>query len=59
VGGIPGMTLRDYFAVKVVHGAIASPARFVDEDGAQIGTPEGYASLAYEIADAMLKAREA
>jgi hypothetical protein len=50
--------LRDYFAATALQGAIASPTRFVDGNGAAIGTPEGYASLAYEIADAMLAARE-
>jgi hypothetical protein len=50
--------LRDYFAATALQGAIASPTRFVDGNGAPIGTPESYASLAYDIADAMLAARE-
>ncbi|WP_048974355.1 hypothetical protein [Enterobacter hormaechei] len=43
-----GMTLRDYFAAKALQ-AIAAPCH----------SPELFANRAYEIADAMLRAREA
>lgn len=43
----PGMTLRDYFAAKAMQ-AIADPCH----------SPELFANRAYEIADAMLRARE-
>jgi hypothetical protein len=45
-----GMTLRDYFAAKAMQGLLADPS-----------TPEimDIAGAAYEVADAMMKAREA
>lgn len=43
-----GMTLRDYFVAKALQ-AIADPCH----------SPELFANRAYEIADAMLRAREA
>ena len=43
-----GMTMRDYFAAKALQ-AIADPCH----------SPELFANRAYEIADAMLRAREA
>ena len=45
-----GMTLRDYFAAKAMQGILADPS-----------TPEimDIAGAAYEMADAMLKARKA
>lgn len=48
----PGMTLRDYFAAKAMQGWAANSAG----NGA---TSESAARWAYEMADAMLKAREA
>jgi hypothetical protein len=45
-----GMTLRDYFAAKVMQGMEACHAS---------GTYESRAASAYKQADAMLKAREA
>jgi hypothetical protein len=48
-----GMTLRDYFAAKAIQGMFASgnlPKSVQDDE---------LASVAYEFADAMLKAREA
>ncbi|EKY3891004.1 TPA: hypothetical protein ACSRV8_001499 [Enterobacter hormaechei subsp. steigerwaltii] len=45
---IEGMTLRDFFAAKALQ-AIADPCH----------SPELFANRAYEIADAMLRAREA
>jgi hypothetical protein len=44
-----GMALRDYFAAKAIQGLLAS------EVNAPINT---FAKKAYEIADAMMKARE-
>lgn len=46
-----GMTLRDYFAAKWLQGFMANPA--VDDL-----TPDLAACKAYQIADAMLKARK-
>ena len=46
----PGMSLRDYFAAAAMQGMLASP----DGDG----HIERYAVGAYQIADAMLAARE-
>lgn len=46
-----GMTLRDYFAAKAFGGTLANSA-FHDD------SPESLARWAYEMADAMLKARE-
>jgi len=49
-----GMTLRDYFAAKAMQGAISGCAA----RGEVIMYSE-LAGLSYEVADAMLKAREA
>ena len=48
---LTGMTLRDYFAAKAMQGLIS----IADLDMHQ----DDYARLAYQQADAMLKAREA
>jgi len=45
-----GMTMRDYFAAKVMQGLLTRPRSFDIEE---------YSALAYRTADAMLKAREA
>jgi len=45
-----GMTLRDYFAAKAMQGLLACPLGD--------GTKQDFARLAYEYADAMLKARQ-
>jgi len=45
-----GMSLRDYFAAKVMSGVQSNPE--LSDWGA-----ERYANYAYEVADAMLKAR--
>jgi hypothetical protein len=45
-----GMTLRDWFAGQAMQGFIACP----DTQG----EPEGIATWCYQMADAMLKARE-
>ena len=47
-----GMTLRDYFAAKVMQGFAAR-----DSHDAGLATPQQRAKLAYIDADAMLKAR--
>ena len=46
-----GMTLRDYFAAKAMQGLISIDDLDMHQDD--------YARLAYQQADAMLKAREA
>lgn len=43
----PGMTLRDYFAAKVLQGLLIDDTNI-----------HGSAKFAYEVADAMLNARE-
>ena len=47
-----GMTLRDYFAAKALSAYWNDP-----EVSESISTPENVAKWAYEMADAMLKAR--
>ncbi len=47
-----GMTLRDYFAAKAMQGAIASSSDKLDF-GPDLG-----AAWAYQVADAMLAARD-
>ena len=64
-----GMTLRDYFAAKAMHSLIVELGRAlqhmegVDFTGLVIadnegGTPTSIAEESYEMADAMLKARQ-
>ena len=48
-----GMTLRDYFAAKAIQGMCANP-----NCRAEVGEDK-FAEAAYEVADAMMKAREA
>ena len=50
-GAYWGMTLRDYFAAKAMQGVVAAAY-------ARTYRPAVWANEAYEIADAMLKARE-
>jgi len=45
-----GMKLRDYMAAKALQGMIAEPSLKA--------TPDEFAQKAYQIADAMLKARD-
>ena len=45
-----GMKMRDYFAAKALQAMIAEPSLKA--------TPEDFAQKAYQIADAMLKARD-
>ena len=47
-----GMTLRDYFAAKALIGIMADPA------DTQPYTNDELANWCYQVADAMLKARE-
>jgi hypothetical protein len=47
-----GMTLRDYFAAKAMHGILRN------NQGNRGWSDDMCAEAAYEIADAMLKARE-
>ena len=47
-----GMTLRDYFAAKAMQGAIIGCA-----SRGEVGLYSDWAGFAYEMADAMLKAR--
>jgi hypothetical protein len=49
--GNKGMTLRDYFAAKALQGIMVDPMMTISADK--------IADWAYEMADAMLKAREA
>ena len=51
--GNKGMTLRDYFAAKAMQAMLAHP------NSKETAPPQTYASAAYCMADAMLKAREA
>jgi hypothetical protein len=53
IPGQPGMTLRDYFAAKAMQGMFASSLV------PQNVTNEELSTEAYNVADAMLKAREA
>ena len=48
-----GMSLRDYFAIKVLQGILTSP--HADPRVAY----EKYAKTAYHVADVMMKARQA
>lgn len=45
----PGMTLRDYFAAKALHGLISCPNSY--------GHKDEFAKHSYEYADAMLTER--
>ncbi len=49
-----GMTLRDYFAAKALPKCVA-----FSRDRGMVGTAEEAARVAYQIADAMLRVREA
>jgi hypothetical protein len=52
IGGSNGMTLRDYFAASFVKSGTVFPTSF------PVNTPDRVAKQAYELADAMIKARE-
>lgn len=49
----PGMTLRDYFAAKAMQGILVNTER----NEFSFGKVDEIASKAYELADAMLRAR--
>ena len=55
-----GMSLRDYFAAKAMQGLIACP-EWRENAGDDVGmdASDYTAKAAYEMADAMLKARKA
>lgn len=55
-----GMTLRDYFAAKAMHGLISCP-NWREEAGEDLDMDiSKYTAIsAYEMADAMMRAREA
>lgn len=56
VAGHEGMTLRDYFAAKMMHAVIGSLNGTVTGEE-KPGDFDYYAECAYKIADAMLHAR--
>ena len=49
-----GMTLRDYFAAKALHGLLS-----IEQDGFDPEDSAHFAKCSYFLADAMLKARDA
>ena len=53
-GRFNGMTLRDYFAAKAMQGAISGCAT-----RGEVVIYSNLAGLSYDMADAMMKAREA
>jgi hypothetical protein len=53
-GQIYGMTLRDHFAAKAMQGLLAAQVHGFNDRPAK----GPFASMAYEMADAMLKAKE-
>ena len=58
--GHPGMTLRDYFAASALQGLLASETdefRFTDPKLTDLGRTSEAAESAYDLADAMLMAR--
>ena len=54
-GGAPGMTLRDYFAAQAIVGLAA---RTIEGNMEPTSFVHDAAKVAYEIADAMMKARD-
>lgn len=56
--GYPGMSLRDYFAAKVLQATLASTDSFRNVSGAKAITIDDYCVLAYAYADGMLEARK-
>ena len=52
-----GMTLRDYFAAKALV-CIGIPSSLNSANNWELDTSFQFAKLAYQIADAMLKARD-
>lgn len=59
IAGWEGMSLRDYFAGQALIGLLSNPGKIADPAGNILQrNPPTMAGMAYEIADAMLKARE-
>ena len=61
-GPFAGMSLRDFFAAKAMQGIYACPDHVTEPDGSDGPDPltdSDIARLAYAMADAMLRAREA
>ncbi|ARL52479.1 hypothetical protein [Burkholderia pseudomallei] len=59
--GANGMSLRDYFAIKALVGLMTMPDEwrgFVRNDGAGTTWKAELSKAAYDLADAMLRARE-
>lgn len=59
-GDVPGMTLRDYFAARAMQAIITNDSLLHGASeyyGDDVGSEESVARLAYDQADAMLKAR--
>ena len=54
-----GMTLRDYFAAKAMPAVYTDVVRRAADEGWATDWRDGIAQGAYQMADAMLKAREA
>jgi hypothetical protein len=53
-----GMELRDYFAAKAVQAIYSVYAQEASNQGWEIDWPERIAKSSYQMADAMMKARE-
>lgn len=54
-----GMSLRDWFASYAMMGVLANNAPLTDASGhMSLRTPDLMASISYQLADAMMKARE-
>lgn len=60
--GYGGMTLRDYFAAKAMQGLCSSAFKYMAGEGhatpAALAMMKDIGVVAYQMADAMLKARE-
>lgn len=56
--GEPGMTLRDYFAAKAMPSCYAEYCEHANVQGYEEGWKTGVALDSYEMADAMLRARD-
>lgn len=52
----PGMSLRDYFAIRMMAALYSTPGS-LKKDGMEITSGIEYADAAYELADALLNAR--
>jgi hypothetical protein len=54
VDGLPGMSLRDYFAGQALTGILAS----LSDPAVSTPSPAATSAWAYKVADAMLRARD-